>query len=626
MADPISAYPEPEEISLLPSQETCFEDSMTILRGNISVCNTSETGAGKTYVTGKIAQVSGATLFVVCPVSVKTSVWEPFAARYGIPLVTIGYEKLRGMKTTGVKHPWLVRSDREEEVNGKMKNVTTYRATEEFKQLLRRGCMVVFDEAHKAKNETAATSLACFELTRAVKEHCMAVSATHAYANGLAADLGFTPNDVHTCINVSTAEYEATDAGKLLIASLTEILRTREYYGASSRVMVLSASPFDKPEHCFSFIRLMGLTNHTKLFEHDLARNEYDLSGYEDVVRLCERLNPDLTEEITAQMYYPSARLIRATVFELYVQIIKRYICTSMRRPEIPDEMKSRGFNLAMAIDNEVVYIDEETGVGHRARDLADLARVKLLRAIGGDADNIDRSNMNMGQITEAMVLSEHSKLPGMVRIASGILEAQPTAKVVLFVWTKKARAILAEALAPYKPFVLGGETKPEVRAQMINVFQEPSTVARVIIAHPKVGGVGVSLDDRHGQFPRYCLMTPHFFFIDMHQAIGRFERALTRSSAVIAILYADDFLSEARILRSVRRKSDTTRSVLHDGEDVLFQGDFESVGEDEFHAAFMQRHDEYVEVTQKEIEVSEVTAVMNALCWGTGSDDHKQL
>lgn len=72
-----------------------------------------------------------------------------------------------------------------------------------------------------------------------------------------------------------------------------------------------------------------------------------------------------------------------------------------------------------------------------------------------------------------------------------------------------------------------------------INKFQ--TNMVRVVICMMQVGGQSINLDDTHGNYPRVSLISPSFSSIDLIQALGRIDRAGTKSAILQKIILCND-------------------------------------------------------------------------------------
>lgn len=109
---------------------------------------------------------------------------------------------------------------------------------------------------------------------------------------------------------------------------------------------------------------------------------------------------------------------------------------------------------------------------------------------------------------------------------------------------------------------IRGGQTGPE-RDQAIEKFQRGET--RIMLANLKAGGVGVSLHDVHGNFPRLALISPTFSALDLVQVLGRVWRQGSKSKALQRIVLAAGTV-ETHIHSRLKTKLNNI-SMLNDGD-----------------------------------------------------------
>jgi hypothetical protein len=138
-----SYYPETEykEVELRDYQNECMNKALYILKNNITLCNHSERGFGKTPTSLWIAQKLGLSIAVVCSASVEQR-WLDEAKEYGMNLeFVLSYRKLTGT-SKGVTHDYLKRVKNE------------FHSTPELITLIKQGTLFIFDEYQNFKNDT----------------------------------------------------------------------------------------------------------------------------------------------------------------------------------------------------------------------------------------------------------------------------------------------------------------------------------------------------------------------------------------------------------------------------------------------------------------------------------------
>jgi SNF2 family DNA or RNA helicase len=112
---------------------------------------------------------------------------------------------------------------------------------------------------------------------------------------------------------------------------------------------------------------------------------------------------------------------------------------------------------------------------------------------------------------------------------------------VVIFVNFTKTLELLCDML--HTTSKIYGEQSQEARLKIIEDFQSNRT--NVIICNIKAGGIGISLHDIHGGYPRVSLISPTWSSIDLVQALGRIHRAGGKSKSLQRIIYTADTIEE---------------------------------------------------------------------------------
>lgn len=112
--------------------------------------------------------------------------------------------------------------------------------------------------------------------------------------------------------------------------------------------------------------------------------------------------------------------------------------------------------------------------------------------------------------------------------------------------------------------FIQGGQTEKE-RRNSIDAFQKNEV--RVALVNIAAGGVGTSLHDTDGKFPRMALISPTYNAKDFHQTLGRIDRLGGMSESVQRILVADKTIEEKIVSRMMEKIENI--SLLHAQNDV---------------------------------------------------------
>lgn len=163
----------------------------------------------------------------------------------------------------------------------------------------------------------------------------------------------------------------------------------------------------------------------------------------------------------------------------------------------------------------------------------------------------------------------EKAKIPLFARLIRKELQDK-NRKVVVCVHFTNTIETLKTRLSKYNPLVLHGRVR-KGRKEIIEKFQQPNVMHRLLICNIKVGGVGISLHDLDGSYPRTMFISPDHNVTDIFQATGRINRVGGQSDSRIRIVYANIKICERSILNSIARKMKTIKETLDDQvKDVL--------------------------------------------------------
>lgn len=127
---------------------------------------------------------------------------------------------------------------------------------------------------------------------------------------------------------------------------------------------------------------------------------------------------------------------------------------------------------------------------------------------------------------------------------------------VALFVNFNDSLELLAGKLtqAGIKFGVIRGEQKPEERNQVIQDFRDDKLQA--VICNISAGGIGISLHDVNGKFPRQSIISPTWDANQMKQALGRVHRAGGLTKSLQRIVFSANTVEE-RVAHQVKTKLD---------------------------------------------------------------------
>lgn len=282
--------------------------AVKILETNNGYVDTSSMRSGKTYVALWLAQKFNLKLFIVCPVTTM-SVWKKTAIEYGVEVVDIiSYQSLRGQTDHQPKNNFL---DRTDEIIGKNKK-TEFTATQDYLDLLPDGILLIYDEVHNIKN--------------------------------------------------NSAQYKACRA-------LVEALINSE---TGSRFALLSGTLLDKTEQVVNLLRMIGYIRSRNLYRVDKTTGAMVLEGLQELIDECAKINFKETQKITDKILKETPLYreeLDTLCYELYTNVIKETISGGMNPPIIDGVLDVRNgfYNInaksAVALAEGVSKLGKAAGV-----------------------------------------------------------------------------------------------------------------------------------------------------------------------------------------------------------------------------------------------------------------------
>jgi hypothetical protein len=209
-----------------------------------------------------------------------------------------------------------------------------------------------------------------------------------------------------------------------------------------------------------------------------------------------------------------------------------------------------------------------------------------LTTETGFNGSNVQWNAERISSISRALQVIETGKIQLFVRITREHLEAHPTSKIVIAVNYTETLNDLRQFLHEYSSLSMEGCMSTAQREKSLRLFAEPSTAHRVMVCNQNVASTGIDLDDKHGDFPRLCLVNPTYSSIVAFQLGHRFLRMDTRSNATVHFVFAlrkgrtpsecGDIV-ELKVLDALSRKSTVMRETTGmEIDDVQYPGEHE--------------------------------------------------
>jgi hypothetical protein len=353
-----------------------------------------------------------------------------------------------------------------------------------------------------------------------------------------------------------------------------------------SRILHLTASFIDKPDNWKCLMRCFGYSKKTATMQMNPGTGQIMWRNSPNPRKARYLLGEVMAEaeKIDARRAADSLLAVNHQVSAKNLPVILNYLWVHVFRPQVVIPV------------TDPIYKHPETLVGFKREryngfyelEPEGLAKAMVamrnLRAGGIVRDNgvIDMraANTNFGVIQKALMLLCEAKLRTVVRLALHHLRTS-NAKLVLCIPFIAGQENIFKELALYGPLILNGDVKMDDRPEVLAKFNEPNDKHRVIVMTPAVGGIGVSLHDTHGGFPRIFYGTPTYNFMDWLQASGRTWRRGLMSDVQVFMVYASNAPIEA-ILVNTMAKSAITNDVIIPGSGRICPGDFDIYIEEE--------------------------------------------
>lgn len=506
-----------KRISLFPNQTEHYNSIKGLLETENFYIDCSLMGSGKTYIATKLAIDLNLAIFVVCPKSMVEN-WKSICKEYSVKLRgVVTYQSLRGVsKSKKLNHPFLTKH-----TIGEDSKKVVYQATDKFKRYVRKGLLLIFDEIQYIKNPNLQLD-SCIELARTVYKY------SPSYKPG--------PSGAPSAFPAPLAP-----------SGLARAL--------GSKVGLISATPFDKEKHCFSILKLTDITFEDNLFEGGEFGRNMNLTGLKDIIKKCEKINYSKTMSSTFSFY--NSKIATKSCFRLFSSVIK---------PKFTFIMKAPNYNFSSKIMNGHYHINDPR-LFEELRDTVD-----NFRAFYSERKNSkDEMAKSMAMISTFMMNIEKIKVTIMYRLIKSKLKENKNGKVIAYVNYHSSIDYLVTKFREYKPLVLHGGVKNEDRKIINEKFQEHNNSHRLLIGNTKVGGIGLSLHDTHGGFPRTMYIIPTYSILDMHQASGRVCRQGVKSNSNVYFIYTS--VLEKSIINSLAKKTKVLKGITE--EKILYPSDY---------------------------------------------------
>ncbi len=337
----------------------------------------------------------------------------------------------------------------------------------------------------------------------------------------------------------------------------------------SIKVMCLSRTAIEKTKFSESILRMCGVLR-GPLYSYVAAIGGGTTIGTPEWHAMVIKARAADAEHTS--MILQHHRLTKVAVFRHVAWLLFR----DAFRPTLVSEMPRHDMTrVKMDVANGFYTVDPETEERINEELAAIEACLHLERNEHG-RDTVDMSGLAMAM--PHMMELQRLKASLFVALTRYYLTIVPCARVILFVTFKSVAAMLMSALADLCPALLNGDCNERQRDEVMARFQNPASACRVIISNPRVGGVGIDLDDKTGSAPRAMFLMPDFCINDLIQALWRGIRRDTVQAGDVPALFARFIYTntphgaeELRILQLLHEKASIINQTLAEQDDALF-------------------------------------------------------
>lgn len=518
-------------ITLFPWQLEANDAAMTCMLDHRIYLDTSPLGAGKSFNTGKIAQVLDAAHTIAVSPAGVIPVWDQQSC--AVPqLVRMSYGDVRGKRKDGggkpvvteLKHGWLIRTDTVSIQNTRKGPVevhhSTFEATPLFHQMCEEGLFLICDEIQHIRNDSGQQ-----KAIRAL------MSAIRSHETAYAAFLSGSPFDKEEGAFRMMQTLNIIEEGQLIrVIPRSKNNRLGQVIQLGTKEAILFCQALEKRER---------------------ARKKLaPIKGTSALERWVESPVTNKIACILPQKKEDAMKLI----YDLYMAVIVPSLVISAPRPKI---------DFTHDIANGFYLYDEEDALRY-------LVQMSDIRGAFTTTDEgtIINDFTTLGRCLELM---EYSGLPSVAKDITRVLDSNPRARCIVFMTYKKNYDRLLELL-PQRHVdkgveIVNGSVPPHKRTPMIEAFQGGES--QIMLIGLLVGGAGLSFHDRIGGMETYSWIFPGYGAIDDYQATGRTYRPGVMSNCYTRFVYCRQYPA-VHLISSLLNKSGVIRAAVNRGDILL--------------------------------------------------------
>jgi hypothetical protein len=520
---------EVKPITLLEYQRGHAANLNAILNTCHFAMDLSMLGSGKTFTAMDIYKKRGYTHgIIIAPASVIGK-WEKLVMEYGLVGVCVmSFNMIGGTKTgSNSKASQYIRRGGQVLIGPGDDNIITHTATPRLKQYIKKGMMIIIDEIQNIKNKGTAKTSACKEL-----------------------------------VNLVQKEYAATNGE------------------TKSRVLLISGSPIDNYMQVEQFFKTVGVLKSTQFERFDIGqysrdrrdfRNQTDITqqfhsdaenietGILEIRQFCRQFDSNTTNEIQRSFTNKRFSLPIHECYEYFIQIVKPYISSYMT--VVGNEHTVFKYNGQYKLWYNTARDNEYKS---RMDKLMIRGVQKVESALHRSPEDDHMTALQVLQVLQrGLNMIETAKIPLMVQLIRDAARKNPKCKIVMACnFTRTIKDIVDELTEFGNICVLDGSVPSNKRQDILEAFQAPSVSHRILIGNTKVLSTGIDLDDKHGDYPRICFVSPSYHTIDLYQLSYRFLRSTdTKSDSEMYLVYAKQS-PEQHLIKALTKKGNIMKTI----------------------------------------------------------------
>lgn len=336
------------------------------------------------------------------------------------------------------------------------------------------------------------------------------------------------------------------------------------------KVVCCSRTAMERIEYGETMLRMLGVLRHGRMYQYVAAiggGHTYATDAWRGMIAQAKSLSPEHTSMILQLNKYVNVKGVRWVAWLLFRDVF---------RPHLTNEMPKHNLvHVKMDVANGFYTFEPEL------ERLITEQLDAIMECLHMRRNHQGNYEVDMGGLAAAMphmVELQRLKTCMFVSLTRWYISRVPNAKIILFVTFKDVMKILAEQLSDLGAVVMNGTCNAKKRDVLIQKFMQQDLSCQVMITNPRVGGVGIDLDDKTGKFPRAMFLMLDFSHNDQNQAMWRGLRDDTKQEGDVPALYIRFVYTntprgdmELRFLQLYHEKAKIINQVLAQQDAALF-------------------------------------------------------